>query len=773
MTGSREDDDRQSGNGARAVPSVPSNSPRSPNSNERTAKHQNVISTPTEKNNKSTNNAFDRIMSGGKNSSSKKRKRNYNLSHITGSQNKPISRFVLCPVGCGKHILPHEMNKHLDACLLQQATKQQQEKQNNTSASTLHSSDMKEPKKLFNQNEESSPSMASTPIGRTPPESMTTMYTADSPVKTAKETDQAIEKDQRGKDESTTNNTPPEISVENRSNHKQNNVFAHMMERSVKVFSEQEESSASSPKLFQRMHLHENGTVSLACYRNNRIIPPEDKIAWSAIIQVRGKKEGATAAPPIDLLVSSSIPAASSTPNGFSSPPNESYQQQQRPRLVRNHSRLSVPVLKSILQKGIRRRKPLPSVRVASELADKSLGDLLRRLPIILLEDSTLHPSLPFLVWLMMAVSKDYQPPLSLLKRMLGIVFEMASCRWQDSLQPHNKRQQSNATSSDNNDESSIDMEEQQRQILTLASLHNPKDTANRNSEDDSDPREQLNRTTEGVLNVDELMVWSILMRGQYGGMAGDVRMLQGYAELWYERFTLTRRLSDNEKKRLSPSIPVASSKSNFGTAAQPKNPSTTVSSSSSSNNNNSTASSFGTVAVQKARGEEEHRQLEEWNQVPIFIHQSAAKHSASRIDRLVITKPTVGLPSLCRSDMTIEGVDFHCSSVLESAILSDATLVRECLEKLGPGSSTNTNTNTHMNNTDGRSWLEGKLKSCMWKYSGGVNFRLPLISTETTGNSNSSGDDELKVFYDTVIRPRVDAFGERYIDERINKIRR
>jgi hypothetical protein len=40
------------------------------------------------------------------------------------------------------------------------------------------------------------------------------------------------------------------------------------------------------------------------------------------------------------------------------------------------------------------------------ELADKSMGDLLRRLPIIMLEDSMLHPDLPFIVWLMIAISK-------------------------------------------------------------------------------------------------------------------------------------------------------------------------------------------------------------------------------------------------------------------------------------------------------------------------------------------------------------------------------
>ena len=67
---------------------------------------------------------------------------------------------------------------------------------------------------------------------------------------------------------------------------------------------------------------------------------------------------------------------------------------------------MKVPVLKSVLQKSIRRRRPLPAVRVAMELADKSWGDLIRRLPIIILEDSILHHDFPLLIWLMVADSK-------------------------------------------------------------------------------------------------------------------------------------------------------------------------------------------------------------------------------------------------------------------------------------------------------------------------------------------------------------------------------
>jgi hypothetical protein len=96
-----------------------------------------------------------------------------------------------------------------------------------------------------------------------------------------------------------------------------------------------------------------------------------------------------------------------------------------------------VSQLKSCLQKSIRRRAPLPAIRVAMELVDRSWCDLIRRLvvraisllpiedtrnsahaqngltmhsdirlPIIVLEDSTLHPDFGLLVWLMVAESK-------------------------------------------------------------------------------------------------------------------------------------------------------------------------------------------------------------------------------------------------------------------------------------------------------------------------------------------------------------------------------
>ena len=130
-----------------------------------------------------------------------------------------------------------------------------------------------------------------------------------------------------------------------------------------------------------------------------------------------------------------------------------------------------------------------------------------------------------------------------------------------------------------------------------------------------------------------------------------------------------------------------------------------------------------------------------------------------------------------------MEGVDFHCSSVLESAILSNTNLVQECYDQLE--GIMNMKLNHHKDDKDAgcrRSWLEGVLKSCMWKYSAGVNLRLPLIvdllthdgnnNTIIQDNSDNStlDDKDMKGFYQSMISPRTKAFGERYIDDRLLK---
>jgi hypothetical protein len=132
-----------------------------------------------------------------------------------------------------------------------------------------------------------------------------------------------------------------------------------------------------------------------------------------------------------------------------------------------NNNKLSVPVLKSMLQKSIRRRRPRPAMRLACALYKKSPLDLLRRLPIIVLEDGMFHPDFALLVWLMVACStpgstnmnmntaidnndnqhtnidhnininhhkEAFVPPPPLMDRVYRIVYELAACPWRDEV---------------------------------------------------------------------------------------------------------------------------------------------------------------------------------------------------------------------------------------------------------------------------------------------------------------------------------------------------
>ena len=69
--------------------------------------------------------------------------------------------------------------------------------------------------------------------------------------------------------------------------------------------------------------------------------------------------------------------------------------------------RLAPSLLKSALQKNVRLGRAEPAVRVAAHLIRQGeAGELLRRLPVIALEDACLTPALPLAVWMMAAFSK-------------------------------------------------------------------------------------------------------------------------------------------------------------------------------------------------------------------------------------------------------------------------------------------------------------------------------------------------------------------------------
>jgi hypothetical protein len=100
---------------------------------------------------------------------------------------------------------------------------------------------------------------------------------------------------------------------------------------------------------------------------------------------------------------------------------------------------------------------------------------------------------------------------------------------------------------------------------------------------------------------------------------------------------------------------------------------------------------------------------------------------------------------------------------------LNNDQLVRECCNELQRINIRNT-PSVLSSSIDRRSWLEGLLKKAMWKYSAGVNYRIPLIvdDYDYDGVANDN-DKEIKQFYKTFVVPRTKAFSERYINERIS----
>jgi len=447
----------------------------------------------------------------------------------------------------------------------------------------------------------------------------------------------------------------------------QTNAFSHMMKRSAEIFSLPDHS-----RWAQRFHLNFDGSMSLICYCTNPGQTRPEEIHWSTNTQIKaGKKRDLSATKnvgdendspepkPVDLELSSAIPSS-----------------QNKIRLVRRHSKLSIPVLKSILQKAIRRRKPLPAVRVAMELADKSIGDLLRRLPIIMLEDSMLHPSLPFLTWLMAANSKNFELNEFLLTKVLCAVYEMASCPWQDDCSSGSDTEKPNA------------LPVTDPATLSFDSYHVP----------------GINH----LLEDRDVYIWSMLLRARYGGMGCDVRMLNLFAHLWRQRFKDDTNVPPVILKRFEQAAPLR------------------------------------------------------WSTLPVTTHQSAARQSLTRIEPMVAH----GLPVLEFADITMEGIDFHCSSVLD-VTMSDPWLFQECLTRIVAVSTSIGVGPVPTENSEQRPWLERILKRCMWDYSAGVNRRLPLVKA-VDANSQETQPEPLKAMWIELVLPRTKAFAENFIISRL-----
>lgn len=243
---------------------------------------------------------------------------------------------------------------------------------------------------------------------------------------------------------------------------------------------------------------------------------------------------------------------------------------------VASRSPANDSVLKSMLQKAIRRRLTGASIRLAMALSLRNMDDFLRRLTIICVEDVSLHPSFSIVVWLMIAVSKGFKFPCLTQSTtndsdcyihavLLHIVGELAMAKGRDELAIRLDKANvyalcqsllsrdcdaelvhSTQSSSDSqpvrSSPSTCNSPESSSLPLSLTAtiqsspledeldvLHNAKTYLNDIFE--------ISLLDDSILAAVRTLVMSMVIRAAYGGMKGDVEMLQRQALLWLTRF--------------------------------------------------------------------------------------------------------------------------------------------------------------------------------------------------------------------------------------------
>lgn len=236
-------------------------------------------------------------------------------------------------------------------------------------------------------------------------------------------------------------------------------------------------------------------------------------------------------------------------------------------------------------------------------------------------------------------------------------------------------------------------------------------------AKDDNTATSPLLHSTSDIHKTDpqcnETILQSILLRARYGGMAGDVKMLKSYGRLWRARFALPTTPGDID------------------------------------------------VALKSAHAsvsDDSHSGELNWFQVPELIHRRAKLQSGVHVTALVKD----GIDKLLLGDVCLEGVDFHCSGVLDQLLANEAFvetlhLQLEKLDGIDPAAAF----------LSRRAWLESVLKKCMWDYSSSVNLRRPIANANKS--EQSSCPDQLKIFWESLVAPKAREYMDSYVRDRLS----
>jgi len=167
----------------------------------------------------------------------------------------------------------------------------------------------------------------------------------------------------------------------------------------------------------------------------------------------------------------------------------------------------NIPYLKSHLQKCIRKQNDILAIPTCYHFLKLDLNELLRRLPIIMIEDTFLHESFTTLIWLMIAIStKKFKMKRYIYEWVLGIVHLLCIINEKDF------------------DKEDFKNNKISNSIPNIELLNN------------------YNDLTENQISL----LYSIHMRISYGGLKEDMEMINSFLNLWEHRF---RNNSQNVNK--------------------------------------------------------------------------------------------------------------------------------------------------------------------------------------------------------------------------------
>ena len=169
-----------------------------------------------------------------------------------------------------------------------------------------------------------------------------------------------------------------------------------------------------------------------------------------------------------------------------------------------NEKHPAIPILKSNLQKCIRRGLTNKAIKTAIAMINIDFIEFIRRLTIIMVEDCVVHESISTLVW-MTAAYPEWNPNRKHISWLLGIVKYLADLEHRDLV----KKEDFNF----------------KQYIKDINSL----DVKSKS------------------------IIYSIYFRVSYGGLSGDKKMLEYFSELWLDRLNNNSEFNNYLYNKITP----------------------------------------------------------------------------------------------------------------------------------------------------------------------------------------------------------------------------